>query len=380
MKKSILHTEFCDMFGIKYPIVLSGMGFVSGAALAAAVSNAGGLGVIGTASFTPDELREVIKRCKDLTDKPFGVDAPIPTQLKDIPPDADEETLRSFVTEEQWEFARKFGEEFGIPKGDGKALLQAFSLKVVQEWFDIALEEKIPVFVSAVGNPDWLIGPAHDNGMKVMSCIGLVRQARRLAAEGVDVIIAQGTEAGGHTGRIGTMPLIPQVVDAIAPTPVLAAGGICNGRGLVASLSLGAVGVWLGTTMVTAKEACLEAIEFGYMSQWEVDNWKEKLFAATEDDTLITKVLTGKTLRLLKNQFETNWIKKGGPILPTPTQNVYVSDLLEGVRDSEMTDFTMPVGGQICGARKEEKPAAQIVEEIAEEAIHVLEKLGVPNK
>ena len=179
MKKNILHTDFCDMFGIKYPIVLSGMGFVSGAALAAAVSNAGGLGIIGTASFTPDELREVIKRCKDLTDKPFGVDAPIPTQLKDIPPDADEETLRSFVTEEQWEFAREFGEEFGIPKGDGKALLQAFSFKVVKEWFDIALEEKIPVFVSAVGNPDWLIVPAHDNGMKVMSCIGLVRQARK---------------------------------------------------------------------------------------------------------------------------------------------------------------------------------------------------------
>ena len=380
MKKNILHTEFCDMFGVEYPIVLSGMGFVSGPALAAAVSNAGGLGIIGTASFTPDELREMIRRAKDLTDKPFGVDAPIPAQLKDIPEDATEETLRSMVTEEQWDFARRFGEEYGIPKINGKALLQAFSIDITKEWFNIALEENIPVFVSAVGNPDWMIAPAHAQGMKIMSCIGLVKHARRLAAEGVDVIIAQGTEAGGHTGRIGTMPLVPQVVDAISPTPVLAAGGICNGRGLVASLGLGAVGVWIGTAFVATKEACVESIELGYMSQWEVDNWKQKLFNATEDDTLITKVLTGKTLRLLKNQFESNWIKKGGPILPTPTQNVYVSDLLEGVRDAEMTDFTMPVGGQICGALKEEKPAAQFVEEIVEEAIHVMEKLGVPNK
>jgi nitronate monooxygenase len=377
MAKNILHTELCDMFGIKYPIVASGMGFVSGPALAAAVSNAGGLGVIGAASLTPDELREMIKRTKDLTDKPFGVDAPIPPQLDDVPIDATEETLRELIPAEAWDFAIKFGEEFGIPKAHGKAGLQALSIDVTREWFKISLEENIPVFVSAVGNPDWMIADAHAQGMKIMSCIGLVRQARRLASEGVDVIIAQGTEAGGHTGRVGTMPLLPQVVDAVSPTPVLAAGGIYDGRGLVASLAMGAIGVWLGTAFVTTKESCLETIELGYMSQWEVDVWKQAILNATEDDTVVTRVLTGKTLRMLKNRFQENWVKKGGPELKTPKQNVLVSDLLEGVRDAKMEGFTLPVGGQISGMIKEEKPAAQLVEEIVEQATHVLERMGL---
>ena len=205
----------------------------------------------------------------------------------------------------------------------------------------------------------------------------LVRQARRLASEGVDVIIAQGTEAGGHTGRIGTMPLVPQVVDAISPTPVLAAGGIYDGRGLVAALAMGAIGVWLGTAFVTTQESCLETIELGYMSQWEVDVWKRKVIEATEDDTVISKVLTGKTLRMLKNKFQDNWMKMGGPLLPTPKQNVLVADLLEGVSEAKVDGFTLPVGGQISGMIKEVKPAAQLVEEIVEQATHVLERMGL---
>jgi nitronate monooxygenase len=377
LKKNILHTELCDMFGIKYPIVAAGMGFVSGPALAAAVSNAGGLGVIGAASLTPDELREMIKRTKDLTDKPFGVDAPIPPQLDDVPPDATEEILRELIPAEAWDFAGKFGDEFGIPKARGKAGLQALSVDITKEWFQISLEENIPVFVSAVGNPDWMIADAHAKGMKIMACVGLVRQARRLASEGVDIIIAQGTEAGGHTGRIGTMPLVPQVVDAISPTPVLAAGGIYDGRGLVAALAMGAIGAWLGTAFVTTQESCLETIELGYMSQWEVDCWKRKIIEATEDDTVISKVLTGKTLRMLKNKFQDNWMKMGGPLLPTPKQNVLIADLLEGVSEARLDGFTLPVGGQISGMIKEIKPAAQLVEEIVEQATHVLEKMGL---
>jgi nitronate monooxygenase len=377
MTKSVLHTEFCDLLGIKYPIVAAGMGFVSGPALTAAVSNAGALGVLGAASLTPTELREMIKRTKDLTDKPFGVDVPMPPQLEEVDADATEETLRAQMPPEAFAFANKFGEELGIPKVKGKAGLQVFSIAFTRECFKISLEEKIPVFVSAVGNPSWAVPEAHAHGMKMMACVGLVRQARRLSQAGVDIIIAQGTEAGGHTGRIGTMALVPQVVDAIRPTPVLAAGGMADGRGVAAGLALGAIGAWLGTAFVTAEESCLETIELGYMSQWEVDLWKRKILGATEDDTIISRVLTGKTLRMIKNKFQETWEKKGGPVLKTPKQNVLVADLLEGIRHAKLEDYTLPVGGQISGMVKKIRPAAEIVHEIVEEATHVLEKLGV---
>ncbi len=376
MAKNLLHTEFCDMFGIKYPIVAAGMGFVSGPALTAAVSNAGGLGVLGAASLTPDELREMIKRTKDLTDKPFGVDVPMPPQLEEVDMDATEETLRSQMPPEAVAFANKFGEELGVPKVRGKAGLQVFSINFTRECLKISIEERIPVFVSAVGNPSWAVPEAHAHGMKMMACVGLVKQARRLANAGVDVIIAQGTEAGGHTGRIGTMALVPQVVDAIKPTPVLAAGGIADGRGVAAALAMGAIGAWLGTAFVTTEEACLECIELGYMSQWEVDLWKRRILEATEDDTVISRVLTGKTLRMLKNKFQESWEKKGGPVLKTPKQNVLIADLLEGIRKAQLADYTLPVGGQIAGMIKRIKPAAEIVHEIVEEATHVLEKLS----
>ena len=172
------------------------------------------------------------------------------------------------------------------------------------------------------------------------------------------------------------MPLVPQIVDAIAPTPVLAAGGIADGRGVVAGLALGAIGAWLGTAFVTTEESCLECIEFGYMSQWEVDTWKQKILTATEDDTHISRVLTGKTLRMIKNKFQDTWEKQSGPVLKTPKQNVLIADLQEGVRQAEMTDYVFPVGGQISGMIKKIKPAAQLMDEIVEQATHVLERLG----
>ena len=375
MKRSVLYTPLCDMFGIKYPIVLAGMGYVSGPMLTAAVSNAGGLGVLGAASYTVEQLPEMIVRTRALTDKPFGVDLPMPPQLDDIPVDATEETLKSLFPQEAVAYAQKFGEEQGIPKAAGIAGLQVFSIAYTREIFKICIKEKIPLFVSAVGDPSWCVAEAHDHGMKVMSVCGLVRQGRRLTGNGVDLIVAQGTEAGGHTGRIGTMPLVPQMVDAIKPKPVLAAGGIADGRGVAAALALGAIGVWLGTRFVATKEANIESIELGYNNKWEVDAIQKKILAATEDDTTITRTLTGKTLRTIKNKFQATWEGQQGPILKTPLQNVLVADLQQGVRESEKEEYVYSVAGQISGMIKDIKPAAQVVEEIVEETVHVLEKM-----
>jgi nitronate monooxygenase len=379
MKKDLLHTPLCDMLDIKYPILCAGMGYVSGPALTAAVSNAGGMGVLGAASYTVEQLPEMIQRTRELTDKPWGVDLPIPVQLAYIPEDADEEVLKSLFTPEAVEFVEKFGMEHGIPKAKGIAGLQVFSTAYTRAIFKICVKEKIPLFVSAVGDPSWCVPEAHANGMKVMSMIGLPKQAKRLSDSGVDVIVAQGTEAGGHTGRIATMPLIPQVVDAIAPKPVVAAGGIADGRGLVAALSLGAIGVWMGSVFVTTKEAYLESIELGLTTRWEVDTIQKRIVAATTDDTTITRTLTGKTLRTIKNRFQASWEEEKGAILKTPIQNVLVADLQQGVREARKEDYVYPLAGQIAGIIKEVKPAGQVVEEVAEQAIKVLERLGVRN-
>ena len=375
MNNNVLHTPLCDMFGIKYPIVLAGMGYTSGPMLTAAVSNAGGLGVLGAASFTIEQLPEMIARTRALTDKPFGVDLPMPPQLDDIPVDATEETLKSMFPKEVVAYAQKFGEEQGIPKAKGMAGLQVFSIAYTREIFKICVKEKIPLFVSAVGDPSWCVAEAHEHGMKVMSVCGLVRHGRRLTGNGVDLIVAQGTEAGGHTGRIGTMPLVPQMVDAIKPKPVLAAGGIADGRGIAAALALGAIGVWLGTRFVATKEANVESIELGYTTRWEVDTIQKRILAATEDDTTITRTLTGKTLRTIKNKFQVTWEAQQGPILKTPLQNVLVADLQQGVREGEKEEYVYPVAGQISGMIKEVKPAAQVVEELVEDTIHVLERM-----
>lgn len=375
MRNKVLHTPLCDMFGITYPIVLAGMGYVSGPTLTAAVSNAGGLGVLGAASYTVEQLPEMIARTRALTDKPFGVDLPMPPQLDDIPVDATEETLKSLFPHEAVAYVEKFGKEQGIPQAKGVAGLQVFSIAYTREIFKICIKEKIPLFVSAVGDPSWCVAEAHDHGMKVMSVCGLVRQGRRLTGNGVDLIVAQGTEAGGHTGRIGTMPLVPQMVDAITPKPVLAAGGIADGRGVAAALALGAIGVWLGTRFVATKEANIESIEMGYNNGWEVATIQKKILGATEDDTTITRTLTGKTLRTIKNKFQGTWEGQQGPILKTPLQNVLVADLQQGVREAEKEDYVYAVAGQISGMIKEVKPAAQVVDEIVEETIHVLEKM-----
>ena len=201
-----LHTPICDYFGIEYPIFLAGMGGVSASAVTAAVSNAGGLGIIGGATMDVEMLRDEIKKTKDLTDKPFAVDllAPIPDMIR--------------------------------------------------QHMEVVFEEDIRIFVAGLAVPAEFIDEMHQRDMKVVVMCGKVRHAEKSAAAGADVVVAQGTEAGGHTGEIGGMALIPQMVEAM-DIPVLAAGGMANGKGLVAALALGAQGAIFGTRFIATPEA-----------------------------------------------------------------------------------------------------------------------------
>lgn len=326
--QSALSTPLCDLLGIRYPICQAGMAYVARSTLAAAVSEAGGLGVIAAAHGTPDLLREEIRRVRDKTDQPFGVDILFAT----IAAAGDE--VEQFTDQ-------------------------------VKGWIDVALEERVPVLIAGLGNPGPVTAQAHRLGIKVMALCGNVKQAREHAANGVDVVIAQGHEAGGHTGRIGGMVLVPAVVDAVAPTPVVAAGGVADGRGLAAALALGAVGVWMGTRFIATHEG------HGH------DNYKKRILAIDEEGTVVHRGATGKPCRAIRNAFTRDWEKRTGEILPFPLQAQRVGfPAAVLAREEGDVERGHAACGQSAGLIAEIVSAREVIERVVAEADAVLSRLG----
>lgn len=380
MSRKVLHTKLCDMLEIEYPVILAGMGHVAGVELTAAVSNAGGLGVLGASLMTLDEMRDAIRRTRELTDKPFGVDLLLPSieQFKapaadgapaeELTPQKLRELIKAILPKEHQEYVKKLMDEIGVepvdvdaaPRGSGVKLSMDLTTLRVNEAVRIVLEEKVPVFASGLGNPGFMVPDAHAQGMVVMGLVGNVKNARRMAEAGVDIIVAQGHEAGGHTGRIGTLALVPQVIDATDPIPVVAAGGIGDGRGLAASLAMGAIGAWVGTAFVTAEEAD------------ENDFKKEQIVKAIDEDTVITKLYTGKTLRSIKNRFIDMWDTQKMPPLPMPMQTLLVAELQASLHAAGKTEYLSGLAGQISGMIKEVRPAKDILDDMVEGAVQIL--------
>jgi len=383
MTRPVLRTRICDLLGIEYPVVLAGMGGVATAELVAAVSEAGGLGVLGAATMPPDEIREQVEKIRSLTSKPFGVDILLPSGVAPVPQSEQPagnggapklpDDLRELLPEPQREWIRKAKAEFGLPEDPGgtevsRALRRigfgpAFSRAQIQMMIDL----KVPVFASGLGNPAPFVDAFHSYGAKVIGLVGNVKNARRVNDGHVDIIVAQGTEAGGHTGRIGTMALVPQVVDAVAPTPVLAAGGIGDGRGLAAALALGADGVWVGTVFVATKEA----------------NWpealKQRIVNATEEDTRVTRLYSGKTMRNINNPLIEYWEASGVPALPMGLQGIVSGDVMNAARAAGKLELLMNPAGQISGMIRELRPARQVLEEMVAGAAQIL-ATGIPGR
>ena len=321
-----LHTPICELFGIEYPIFLAGMGGVSTAPLVAAVSNAGGLGVIGAATMGPDELRAEIRQTRDMTDKPFAVDllAPIPDQIR--------------------------------PQ------------------IEVIYEENVKVFVAGLAVPAEFIDEMHRRGMKVIVMCGKVRHAQKSEQAGADVVAAQGTEAGGHTGEIGALALIPQVVDAVR-IPVLAAGGIVDGRGVVAALALGAQGVVIGTRFIASQES------------QAAQGYRQAIIEAHDDDTMRTRAYTGKTARTIKTDYAKEWETRADEIQAFPMQagismQNQVMDYMGRTPTFDRQRTFLPAG-QGSGGIHDIKPAAEIFRDIVNEAETIIrERFGgaVPSR
>jgi enoyl-[acyl-carrier protein] reductase II len=313
----MLPTALTEILGIEYPIIQAGMADVARAELAAAVSNAGGLGMIGGAMFAPDALREEIRKVKDMTDKPFGVD-----------------------------------------------LLLAEGMPGLAEQIEAVYEEGVPVFASGLGNPGPYAAEMHRRGMKVIAVVGNVRNARRCAEGGADIVVAQGHEGGGHTGRVATLALVPQVVDAVKPLPVAAAGGIADGRSLVATLALGACGIWVGTRFVATREA------FGHL------NYKNKIVESNEEGTVVTKAFTGKTCRVIRNKYTDDWLGREDEIKPFPFQLMVDGYKMYAATARGDTETGFMCAGQISGLIHKVDKAEDVVRAFIEEADQVLAQMA----
>ena len=307
-----LHTPLCDLLGVEHPILLAGMGGVSYAPLAAAVSNAGGYGVLGMAGTSPDFIRDQMRQTRQLTDRSFGVD------LLAATPDA----LTASV--------------------------------------EVIIQEGASAFIAGLGVPTPIIERLKAAGLKVMVVCGAVKHAVKAEQAGCDAVICQGGEGGGHTGLVGTLPLVAQAVEAVK-IPVIAAGGLYDGRGLAAALALGAQGVWMGTRFIASLEAHAG------------DLYRQAVVEAADEDTVRTRCYSGKPMRVRKNAYVEGWEARPADILPFPQQAMVsikagamggIGGQVEGL-DPEKSCFAM---GQSAGGVRDVLPAGEIVRRLVAEA------------
>lgn len=306
-------TRITELLGIKYPIFQGGMAWIAESTLAAAVSNAGGLGIIAGGSAPIDYLREQIRRCKSLTDKPFGVNIML------MSPNA-------------------------------------------EELAQLVIEEGVPVVTTGAGNPGKFMAAWKEAGVKVIPVVPSVALAKRMERSGADAVIAEGTESGGHIGENTTMCLVPQVVDAVE-IPVLAAGGIADGRGIAASFMLGAEGVQVGTRFLAADECQINPV------------YKELVVKAKDTDSVVTGRYTGHPCRNVKTKFSKMLAngEKDGSLTPEQFEEVTLGSLRKAVQDGNLDEGSF-LCGAIAGMIKEVKPCKDIIEKMFGEAEALLSK------
>ena len=318
-----MRTRLTEVLQIEHPVMLAGMGGVSYHQLAAAVSDAGGIGTLGASTMGPDDMAAEMRAVRERTDKPFGVD-----------------------------------------------LLTALPDQMMAN-IEIVIREGASLFVAGLGVPRDVITRCHDHNVLVANMCGKVRHAEAAVEAGCDLVVAQGTEAGGHTGTVATMPLVPQIVDAVGDrVPVVAAGGLFDGRGLAAALALGADGVWMGTRFIATPEA---RSALGY---------KDALLAAHEDGTVVSKAFSGKPMRTIRNKTTQHYEEHPDELRPFPEQLMVAAQdgtlhLMGGDTATGVDpDRECYPAGQGTGAIEELVPAGELVRRITAEAEAVIEQLG----
>ncbi|RFU42812.1 nitronate monooxygenase [Actinomadura logoneensis] len=363
-----MRTRVTELFGIEYPI----FAFSHCRDVVAAVSRAGGMGVLGALYFTPEELEVELKWIDEHTGgRPYGVDVVMPARYEGADAGDAEELLgrlQAMIPQGHRDFLEGLLAEHGVepPSERADRALLGWTDQTARPQVEVALRHDIALLASALGPPPAdVVELAHEHGVKVAGLASTARHARKQVAAGVDIIVAQGTEAGGHTGEVSTMVLIPEVVDAVGDdTIVLAAGGIGRGRQVAAGLALGAEGVWTGSIWLTVDEADTP------------ERALPKLLDATSRDTVRSRAWTGKPARFLRTAWTDAWEGSSSPgTLPMPMQFMLVADALPRIaRSGDGELVTFPVG-QIVGSMNQVRPAAQVVYDLIEEYVEAVERL-----
>ena len=341
--------------------------------LVAAVSKAGRLGILGASRLTTQQLKDAIHKIKSLTDRPFGVNLVL------APPESGNQDVATAQR-----FLNQFRQELNIPQSAADANhMQVPPSPIFDHLRIIMEEEKIPVLSIGLGDPTKIVEQAHASGAKVMAMVTTVEEAIRIVKGGVDFVVAQGSEAGGHRSTfqlnpdgedevpmVGTLALVPQVVDAISSfastdssIPVVAAGGVMDGRGLVASVALGAAGVLLGTRFMVAQES------------GTFQAYRERMFNAKETDTVITRSFSGRPARSIRNRFIEEYHKSSSKPLPWPLQALAADDIYSAAQANGRVEYYPLLAGQGLRLLKGDQSAAEIVEEIAGEAYKIIYEL-----
>jgi len=307
----MIETNLCSLLGIKYPIIQGGMAWVAESTLAAGVSNAGGLGLIAAANAPVDYVREEIRKAKKLTDKPFGVNIML-------------------LSDNAEEIAK------------------------------MVCEEGIKVVTTGAGNPGKFVEMWKEHGIKIITVVASVALAKRMERSGVDAIIAEGSESGGHIGELTTMALVPQVVDAVS-IPVIAAGGIGDGRGVAAVFALGAVGVQIGTRFLVAKECTVH------------QNYKNRVISAKDSDSVVTGRLTGHPVRVLRNRLTRQFqlLEKDPSTYLEKFEDLGKGALPKAAKEGDI-EMGSVMAGQIAGLIKKEQSCLEIIEEMFGEAENIM--------
>jgi NAD(P)H-dependent flavin oxidoreductase YrpB (nitropropane dioxygenase family) len=366
-----LRSPVCDKFGIEFPI----FAFSHCRDVVAAVSRAGGFGVLGALAFTPEELEIELGWIDEHIDgKPYGVDLVMPANyVGKGGKQPDEAELRAMIPQEHWDYMEKVLAEYNVPPmpEDFKERARAAGLGVDDQAtraVEVALKhDGVRLLVNALGPPPVeVVEKAHEHGVLVGALIGNKHHAEKQVAIGVDVIVAQGTEAGGHTGDVSTMVLVPEIVDAVGPdVPVLAAGGIGTGRQMAAAFALGAQGAWTGSIWLTVAEADT--------SKEAMDN----LLAAGSRDTVRSRSMTGKPARQLRTAWTEAWEAEGAPkTLPMPLQGILWGEMARRVSRAHTKELSGFPVGQIVGRMNKVRPTQEVMFDLVQEWVATTERMA----
>ncbi|MFD9903343.1 NAD(P)H-dependent flavin oxidoreductase [Streptomyces sp. NPDC059063] len=366
-----MQTELSERLGVEYAV----FGFTPFPAVAAALSRAGGFGVLGAVRYAaPDDLARDLDWMQEHVDgRPYGLDVVMPAKKVEAPDGQalTEADVEAMIPAGHRQFVQDTLAKFAVPElAEGEASgwrITGWMEQVARSQLDVAFDYPIKLLANALGSPPAdVVVRAHDHGVLVAALAGSARHARKHADAGIDIVVAQGYEAGGHTGEIATMVLTPEVVDAVAPLPVLAAGGIGSGEQAAAALALGAQGVWTGSIWLTTTEAELHSRAL-----------TAKLLAAGSGDTVRSRALTGKPARQLRTAWTDAWDDPSGPgALPMPLQGLLVADAVSRIQKHEVEPLLGTPVGQIVGRMNEERSVRAVLDDLTRGFERAIDRLN----